>query len=42
MRVMAAALKGGAVSHFETRVVSREGAEVKVSFATSAVLAFSV
>jgi two-component system, NtrC family, sensor kinase len=38
MRVMAASLKGEAVSSFETRVTARDGKEVKVAFATSAVM----
>ncbi len=38
MRVMAASLKGEAVSSFETRVTTRDGKEVKVAFATSAVM----
>jgi len=38
MRVMAASLKGEAMSSFETRVIGRDGKEVKVAFATSAVM----
>ena len=38
MRVMAASLKGEPVSSFETRVTARDGKEVKVAFATSAVM----
>jgi len=38
MRVVVASLKGEQVSNFETRVLTREGQEIRVSFATSAVL----
>ncbi len=38
MRVMAAALKGEAVSNFETRLLGAGGKEVRVSFATSSVM----
>ncbi|HEX4620731.1 MAG TPA: ATP-binding protein, partial [Myxococcaceae bacterium] len=38
MRVMAQSLKGEQVSNFETRVLTKENAEVRVSLATSAVL----
>jgi two-component system NtrC family sensor kinase len=39
MRVIAQSLKGEQVSNFETRVSNKDGTEVRVSFATSAVLA---
>jgi two-component system NtrC family sensor kinase len=39
MRVIAQSLKGEQVSNFETRVSNKDGNEVRVSFATSAVLA---
>jgi two-component system NtrC family sensor kinase len=38
MRVMVASLKGEQVSNFETRVVAKDGQEIRVSFATSAVV----
>lgn len=38
MRVMSSSLKGEPVSNFETRVTARDGTEVKVAFATSAVM----
>jgi two-component system NtrC family sensor kinase len=38
MRVMAAALKGEAVSNFETRLTGLGGKEARVSFATSSVM----
>lgn len=38
MRIIAASLKGEQVSNFETRVLGKSGREVRVSFATSAVL----
>jgi len=38
LRVVAQSMKGESVSNFETRVLTRDGAEVRVSFATSAVL----
>ena len=38
MRVMAASLKSESVSSFETRVITHDGREVKVAFATSAVM----
>jgi PAS domain S-box-containing protein len=38
MRVMAASLKGEPVSSFETRVITQNGKEVKVAFATSSVM----
>lgn len=39
MRVIAQSLKGEKVSNFETRVTTKEGNDVRVSFATSAVFA---
>jgi two-component system, NtrC family, sensor kinase len=38
MRVIVASLKGEQVSNFETRVLTRDGQEIRVSFATSSVL----
>ncbi len=38
MRIIAASLKGEQVSSFETRVLGKDGKEVRVSFATSSVL----
>ncbi|MBI3182806.1 MAG: PAS domain S-box protein [Myxococcales bacterium] len=38
MRIIAASLRGEPVSNFETRVVGKDGREVRVSFATSTVL----